>query len=84
MTKNYKIEIVRLHHSECTLRYKDHFGEIVIWCDQSPAEDFDYVTSEKEFGVTGDRLIQVTQNIYEWAKEKSITFKIWKESEVGI
>jgi len=84
MPKSYQIEIKPIHHSECSIVYTDAFGQVEIWADLSPLPEYDYVTSESDIGVTGDRLSQVLDNIYEWAKEQGLTIKVWKEDQIGI
>ena len=81
---DYQISIKRLHHSECTLEYKDSQGELKVWIDQSPSEQYDYISTETEFKVKGDRLIQVLENVQEWASKEGYVFKVWKENEIGI
>ena len=83
MSKPYQVRIKPLHHSECFIVYSDELGELEIWADQSPFPEYDFVTSESEFGLNGDRLSQVLENIYEWSKRHGISIKVWKENEVG-
>ena len=84
MLNAYQIEIKPIHHSECFIVYTDALGELKIWADRSPLPEYDYVTSEPEFGITGDRLSQVLENILDWAKEHELSIKVWKENELGI
>ena len=80
----YQINIERIHHSECFIIYKDSLGELKIWADESPYPEYDFVSSEPEIKVTGERLKQVIENIQEWAKDNNLIIKIWKENELGI
>ena len=81
---DYQISIKRLHHSECILEYKDSLGELSIWVDQSPFEEYDYVSTEERIEVRGERFDQVLKNIQEWAQKEDYIIKIWKENEIGI
>ena len=83
MKNNYQIKLERIHHSECFINYKDALGELKIWADESPSPEYDFVSAEPEFGVTGDRLSQVIENIYEWANSNNLIIKIWKKYEIG-
>ena len=84
MSKDYQIEIKPIHHSECFIVYTDALGKLDIWADRSPSREYDFVSSESDFGVTGDRLSHVLENVYDWAKEQGLKIKIWKENELGI
>lgn len=83
MSKSYQIRIKPIHHSECVIVYSDKLGQLEIWADQSPFPEYDFVTSESEFGLNGNRLSQVLENIYEWSRGQGISIKVWKENEVG-
>ena len=83
METDCQVSLERVHFRTSQLTYRDVDGFTSIYVEESAVPEFDWVGTESELGLNGDRLDCVVQAINQWSTAQGIRIKLWSASELA-